>query len=103
MATATQTTTTTKAVEAQRTTDGGAQLAVSKNTTELMSTVAVTASGYAVLELIHHGLIQGYILPWLMTLGMSASAIMYLTYALIALSVIGVSWLIYKWFVQNKE
>lgn len=102
MTTASQTASAPKAVEAQRTTNGGAQVSISKNTAELMTTVVVTASGYAILELIHHGLISGYIVPWLMTMGLSAAMVSYLTYALIALSVAGVGYCIYKWFIQTK-
>ena len=102
MTTATQTATAPKAVEAQRTKNGGAQVVVSKNTAELMTTVVVTATGYAILELIHHGVIVGYAVPWLMSLGLSSAMISYLTYGLIALAVVGVSYAIYKWFVQTK-
>lgn len=73
------------------------------NTKSVFSTVAVTLGSYAVAELIHHGLIAGYVAPWLMGMGLSASMVMYLSWGLVALSVAAIGWMIWKFFVSNSE
>lgn len=68
-----------------------------------LPTVSVTLGAYALAELIHHGLIMGYFAPWLIGLGLSASMVTYLSWALVALSVAAIGWMIWKFFVSNSE
>ena len=72
-------------------------------TKTMLTTVSVTIASYAVMELIHHGLIAGYAAPWLMSLGMSASMVAYLSWALVALSAALVGWLIWKFLISEAE
>lgn len=68
-----------------------------------LPTIAVTVASYGLLELIHHGLISGYVAPWLLSMGLSASMVAYLTWALVALGAVAVGYLIYKFFIAKDE
>ena len=72
-------------------------------TKSMLTTVGVTVASYAVLELVHHGVIGAYVAPWLMSLGMSAAMVSYLSWALIALGAAVVGWLIWKFLVSDDE
>lgn len=67
-----------------------------------LTTVGVTLGAYALAELIHHGVIAGYLAPWLMGLGLSASMIAYISWAAVALSVVAIGWLIWKFFISAE-
>lgn len=67
-----------------------------------LTTVAVTVASYAVLELIHHGVIATYITPWLATMFVSLN-VTYASFALAGLVAIGAGYLIWKAFVQQAK
>ena len=76
---------------------------VSRQTKSIFTTTAVVASAYAVLELIRHGLVEGYVLPWLMSVTtMGPAALAYIAWALVFLSIVAISYLIYKYLIAEK-
>lgn len=72
-------------------------------TKAFLGTVVVTTATYVVLDVIRHNLIAGYVPTWLMSLGLSATAISYITIALGILSIAAVSWIIYRFLFTKKE
>lgn len=72
-------------------------------TKSMLATVGVTIASYAVMELLHHGVIAAHIAPWLMSLGMSAAMVSYLYWALVALGAAVVGWLVWKFFVSSDS
>lgn len=67
------------------------------------STIVVGLSAYAAAELIHHGLLGTYVLPWLLSMGLSASMAAYIVWAATFLAVAAIMWLIWKFFVSSNE
>ena len=57
---------------------------------------------YVVLEVMHHVVLGGYLMPYLTTsLGLGATAVSMMTYGALALTALGVSWLVYKMFFKT--
>lgn len=73
------------------------------NTENALGYVGVSLTTYVVAELIHHGLFEAYVLPWLISTGLSASMAAYITWALVALSVAALAWIIWKFLIAQEE
>lgn len=65
--------------------------------------LATTVLGsYVVLEVIHHAVLGGYVLPYLVTsLGLGATTAGIILYGTLAASAFGISYLIYKMFFNK--
>lgn len=70
--------------------------------TSCLTTVAVTVASYAVLELLHHGVIAAYVTPWLATMFLGLN-VTYASFALAGLAAAGMGYLLWKAFVQKPN
>lgn len=61
-----------------------------------LSSVAITASSYAALEVVRHVLVANYLTPFLVNLGLSAQLITVATNVAIVFAVLGIAYLAYK-------
>lgn len=73
------------------------------NSNSCIGTVAVSMTAYVVAELIHHGLMEAVLLPWLLSMGLSASMAAYLVWASVALSIMAMAWIIWKFLIAKDE
>ena len=73
---------------------------VEKANDSFLPTVAVTGVTYAALELLNHGVIQTYVMSYVTGLGLSASVATGICYGLVFIGVVGVGYLIYRFFVK---
>lgn len=75
-------------------------VANSMNYPKLAGTVIAS---YVVLEVINHAILGAYVMPYLTTsLGLSMGVASALTYGLVAVSALALSWVAYKFFFQKK-
>lgn len=75
-------------------------VANSMNYPKLAGTVLAS---YVVLEVINHAVLGTYLMPYLTTsLGLGMTAASFLTYGIVAVSALGISWLAYKFFFKKK-
>ena len=69
----------------------------------LLTSVVVSVASYAIMELVHHGVIATYVAPWLLSLGMSAAMVTYLCWALVFLGSAAVGWILWKFLVKAED
>lgn len=75
-------------------------VANSMNYTKLAGTVLAS---YVALEVINHAILGTYVMPYLTTsLGLSMGVASALTYGIVAVSALALSWVAYKFFFQKK-
>lgn len=67
-----------------------------------LSAVSISVGSYAVAELIHHGVLTAYLMPWLLDMGMSVVMAQYIVYAMIGLSVAAIGYMVYKFFFVEE-
>lgn len=86
-------------------TNNAAVLPVNNNisVSPYFATVAVTGAAYTMMELIRHGLVEGYLVPWLSSMGLSAAMVTYLSYAMVVIGIAAIAYLIYKMFIAKEE
>lgn len=72
------------------------------NTMNYPKLATAIIGSYVVLEVVHHYLLGSIVAPYLTSIGVGATASMAIFYGTLAISALGVSYLIYKMFFKPK-
>lgn len=72
----------------------------------VLPTAVILALSYGAMEVMHHTVINGMLMPWLMSLGLSSSVISGLSIATGIASILAISLLVVKcvqWYQQTEK
>ncbi len=72
------------------------------NTMNYPKLAGTVVGAYVVLEVINHFVLGTYIMPYLATLGLGATALGAIFYGTLGIAALGLSWLAYKFFFKKK-
>lgn len=74
-----------------------------KSAFQFLTTTTLIAGGYVAMEVINHTLLFGYLQTWLVGLGLSATTITVILYAILALTLGLISYLAWKFYVSKRS
>lgn len=80
----------------------GVQTQTVQTTLQFVGTGAIIGAGYAVLEVINHVVLFGYLQTWLVSLGLSATVISVILYTLLVGTIGLVAYLAWKFYVSKR-
>lgn len=72
----------------------------------VLPTAVILALSYAAMEVLHHSVINSMLVPWLMSMGLSASVISGLSIAAGIASILAISYLVIKciqWYQTTEK
>lgn len=80
----------------------GVQTQTVQTTLQFVGTGAIIGAGYAVLEVINHVVLFGYLQTWLVSLGLSATVISVILYTLLVGTIGLMAYLAWKFYVSKR-
>lgn len=80
----------------------GVQTQTVQTTLQFVGTGAIIGAGYAVLKVINHVVLFGYLQTWLVSLGLSATVISVILYTLLVGTIGLVAYLAWKFYVSKR-
>lgn len=80
----------------------GIQTQTVQSTLQYVGTATVIGAGYAVMEVINHVVLFGYLQTWLVSMGLSATVISVILYTLLVATIGLVAYLAWKFYVSKR-